>query len=167
MKDFKIANNLIIEDKRIHTICEIKPFDVALLSKEDRDMFYTKIRQAYDILPSRVQVIVVKEEAKVRDYTKHFESITSETNKDKDNLVLKYINELSALIEAGEVLIIKYYFIFSVDADTKNSKKFLDKYNQLADKVSRFTGVLAQAGIESRQMKDKELINFIKSQVRI
>lgn len=166
MKDFKISNNLIVEQKRMHAVCEVLPFDVALLSKEDRQMFYTKIRQAYDILPSRVQIIVVKEEAKVRDYTKHFESITAETNKAKDSLVLSYIHELSALIEAGEVLILKYYFIFSIGAETKDSRKFIERYNSLSDKVSRFTGVLAQAGVETRQLTGENLINFIKQQVR-
>lgn len=166
MKDFKIQDNLIVEKGRISAVFEVEPFDVALLSKEDRKMFYHKVRQAFNILPSQVQIISVKENAKISDYAKHFHSITKETEKGKETLTQNYINELSILIETGDVLILKYYFIFSVNANTRKSIKLIEGVKKLNDNVERFTGVLFQAGVTTRQLEENNLVKFIRSQMR-
>lgn len=166
MRDFKIQDNLVVEKGRILAICVVMPFDVALLSEDDRRLFYEKIRQAYNMLSTQIQIVAVKDRAKIKDYSSHFDSMSRQTNKSKDSLIHNYINELSVLIESGEVLILKYYFILSVNASTTSAFKYTEGFKKLDEYTKRFTGVLRQAGVETKQLEGKDLIQFFKSQVR-
>ncbi len=166
MKDFKIIDNLIISKDSISAIFEIEPFDIALLSEQDRATFYQKICQAINVIAGQVQILAIKEKAKICDYSQHLNYVLSKAESKKERLIKKYTKELTKIVKNGNILILKYYLIFSVANDISNSVHVIEGINKLENKIERFTDVLFQAGIEVSQLVDDYLIKFVKKQLR-
>lgn len=97
--NFTIADNLIMRDNSICGVYEIEPFDIALLNEQDREHFYSKLKQAIHVLPSQIQFFVKKDQAKAADYSAHFFSLYDSSSKKREPLINQYIEDLTKLVE--------------------------------------------------------------------
>lgn len=166
MRDFKIVDNLIFFKRRISAVFKVEPFDVALLSEQDRGVFYSKIRQALNVLSAKIQIIAIKERAKITDYSQHFNYILSKAEPTREKIIKEYVKELTELVENENILILKYYIVFSRNINTSKPTQVIEGIKKLEDVVKRFTSTLYQANVKTSQLADEHLINFVKKQLR-
>ena len=103
--DFSIQDNHIIRKQSIIRIYQIEPHDIALLNDQDREHFFTKLKQAIHVLPSQVQLIVKKDRAKSSDYSNHTFSLYNSSSTKREPLIRQYVSELTDLIDSNNFMI--------------------------------------------------------------
>lgn len=164
--DFSIQDNLILKDSSIVGMYEIEPFDVALLNEQDREHFFVKLKQAIHTLPSQVQLIVRKENAKSKDYSPHFFSLYDSANKKREPLISQYIEDLTNLVNANNFMITKHYAVFSVPCNTLKVNTLVQGVKKLNDLGMRFASALGAANITVRPLENVELKAFAQGTLR-
>ena len=164
--DFKIVDNYIFRKKRLITVYEVRPFDIALLNEEDREQFYLKIKTTLHTLPGKVQLIVRKEVAKSSDYQDHFFSLYKDAQPKREQLIENYVNDITSLLDSGRFQMVKYYAVFSTTLTSSKEEDFVKAGKQLYDMGVRFSSGLEVAQITIRQLKNEELVAYFQSQFR-
>lgn len=164
--DFIIQDNHIIRKQSIIRILEVEPHDIALLNEQDREHFFTKLKQTIHILPSQIQIIVKKERSTSKDYSKHIFSVYNTTIPGREPLINRYVKELTNLIDSNNFMITKHYISISVSAQTKNSKSKIEAFKKINDAELRLASALAQSNISTRSLDNDELIKFMKETLR-
>ncbi len=164
--DFSIQDNLIIRNNSIVRMYEIEPYDVALLNEQDREHFFVKLKQALHTLPSSVQFIVRKERATSKNYSPHFFSLYDGSNKKREPLIEKYIEDLTALIDSEPFVVTRHYGVFSVSCNTQKPHDKVAAIKKLDDIGLRFASALAVCNIGVRILENDELIQFAKTTLR-
>lgn len=164
--DFTIQDNLILRDNSIVGMYEVEPFDVALLNDQDREHFFVKLKQAIHTLPSQVQFIVRKEQAKSEDYSPHFFSLYDSSNKQREPLIAQYIEDLTNLVNANNFMITKHYAVFSVPCNTTKPHALVQGVKKLNDMGMRFASALSMANITIRPLENAELKVFAQGTLR-
>ncbi len=164
--NFSIQDNLIIRPQSVIRIFEIEPFDIALLNDQDREHFYAKLKQALHVLPAQVQFIVKKEKAASSNYSKHFFSLYKGSNKKRESLISKYIQDISKLVDSENFFITKYYGVLSISCNTDSFNEKVQGIKKLSDVSLRFAGALSICNINVRPLDNIELIQFAKETLR-
>ncbi|MGH7202965.1 MAG: hypothetical protein ACREHC_00805 [Candidatus Levyibacteriota bacterium] len=166
ISDFKIIDNYILRKKRLITVYEIRPYDIALLNEEDREQFYLKIKTTLHTLPGKVQLIVRKEVAKTSDYQDHFFSLYKDAQPKREQLIENYINDITKLLDLEKFQMVKYYAVFSTPLSSIKETDFVAACERLYDMGIRFSSGLEIAQITIRQLKKESLVTYFQSQFR-
>lgn len=164
--DFRIIDNYIERKKQLIAVYEIEPFDIALLNDEDRELFYQRIKLMLHTLPGKVQFIVRKETAKQTDYQKHFFSLYTNAEKNRERFISSYITDLTNLVGSEKFLMMKYYAVFSTSLSSKKEASLVSASKRLFDMGRRLSSSLAPAHIITRQLRKEELVAFCKKQLQ-
>ena len=164
--DFTIRDNLILRDNNIVGMYEVEPFDVALLNDQDREHFFVKLKQAIHTLPSQVQFIVRKEQAKSKDYSPHFFSLYDSSNNKREPLIAQYIEDLTNLVNANKFMITRHYAVFSIPCNTSKPHALVQGVKKLNDIGMRFASALSMANVNIRALDNAELKVFAQGTLR-
>ena len=164
--DFTIQDNLIVRGSSIIGMYEIEPFDVALLNDQDREHFFVKLKQAIHVLPSQVQFIVKKQQAKSSDYSPHYFSLYDGSNTKREPLIAQYIEDLTNLVTANNFMITKHYAVFSVPCNATKPHALVAGVKKLNDLGMRFASALSAANITVRPLENLELKQFAQGTLR-
>ncbi len=164
--DFSIQDGAIVRKGSLIKIYEIEPFDVALLNEQDRENFFIKLKQSIHILPSGVQLMVRKVEAKPKDYSKHYFSLYEGASKNQEMLIDRYIKDLSKLIENETFFITKHYAIFTIPCNTAKADDLVKSMKKLHDVAYRFASVLTGCNISIKSLENEELENYFRLTLR-
>ena len=164
--DFYIQDGYIIRNKNIIKICEIEPFDIALLNDQDRERFFVKLKQAIHSFPSEIQIIVTKRKARSADYSSHIFSLYKNSHTEKEMVIKQYAEELSEMVELNSFTITKHYAVLSVSCNTTNSFSKVEGLKKLEDISNRFISNLYMCGISTCSLEKNNLITFFKEQLR-
>lgn len=164
--DFNIKDNFVLRNNILIGIYEIEPFDVALLNDQDREHFFGKLKQALHVLPTQVQFIVKKQPAKSSDYSAHFFSIYEDSSKKTEELINKYTEDLTHLISEHEFMVTKHYAILSVSCNTSKPNTLVQGVKKLTDLGMRFASALNMSNIQTQQLTNDELKDFMKETLR-
>ncbi|GEM_PF-2514720 len=163
--DFTIQDNLILKKHRISKIFAIKPYDISALNSEERTSFFGSLQQALHILPQRLQIIVRKEVAKSEDFTDHLLHVYKslpKRNKQKEQMVANYQQDLLAFVESQNLLTVKQYGVFSVSADTNNVSQKVDAIGRLEDMYNRVSTALEGCHIKTKKLTNEELESYMR-----
>lgn len=164
--DFSVQDNLIVRNNALVRIYEVEPFDIALLNEQDREHFFIKLKQMIHILPSQVEFIVRKEQAKNEDYSQHFFSLYDQSNTQRESLIERYIQDLSNLVTKHSFMSTHHYAVFSVPCETKKPYEKVKAVKKLNDMGTRFASALFACNIGIRPLPTDELISFAQTTLR-
>jgi len=164
--DFTIQDNVILRKNSLIQILEVEPFDISLLNNQDREHFFLKLKQMLHVLPDQVQFIVRKEQAKSKDYSKHFFSLYENSNSKREPLISKYIENLTNLVARGHFTTTKHYAVFTVTCNPNKNNEKLKSMKKLHDMTIGFSSALFACNIPVRQLDQDELISFAKDTLR-
>lgn len=164
--DFRIVDRYIIRRKRMISVYEVRPFDIALLNDEDREQFYLKVKTMLHTLPGKVQFVVRKEIAKVADYHDHFFSIYKDSEKKRQELIENYVTDITNLLETERFQMVKYYAVFSTQLPTEKEDDFIAARKRLYDNEVRLASSLQVANIGIRHLANDELVRYMQTQIR-
>lgn len=164
--DFAVQDNLIIRKNSIIGILSVEPFDIALLNDQDRENFFIKLKQMIHVLPSQVQFIVHKEKTTIKDYSQHFFSLYNNSDSKREGLINSYIKDLSHLIQINEFMTTRHYAVFSIPCNPSKAIDRVKAINKLNDTEMSFSGALSACNIQTRELTNKELINFSEFTLR-
>lgn len=164
--DFHIQDNLIIRKNGIIRIYEVEPFDIALLNDQDRENFFVKLKQMIHVLPSQVQFIVRKGKTTTKDYSKHFFSLYSQSDRKREPVINQYIKDLSSLISAREFMTTRHFAVFSVSGNTVKTNDRVKAIRKLNDMGMSFAAALSACAINIRPLVNDELIKFCEETLR-
>lgn len=163
--DFTVTGDYINRKKKLIAVFRIEPFDIALLNDEDREQFYHHIKMMLHTLPAKMQLIVRKEKANPLDYQKHFFSVYKQADKDKEDLIDEYIDDLTDLIDSEQFFVMKYYAVFSTTLQSEKETHFFEATKRLSDISTRFSSSLTAANVTTAQLQHEALVSFCKSQL--
>lgn len=169
MKTFKITDGLIVNDTFISAIYEVDSADITIMSEEQKDIFFGKLKEALHVLNGRIQIITDNAKASVSDFVDHFDYNLKQAScisPELEKQAKTYNQELAIEIQRGRTIVTKYYIVFRQNTDTKNSKRFKRSHEKLNDDIIAFTRGLRLAGIDVNQLVDDELISFLKRKLR-
>lgn len=164
--DFNIKDNFVLRSNNLISIYEIEPFDVALLNDQDREHFFIKLKQAIHVFPNQIQFIVKKAKAKSSDYSKHFFSLYEDSSRKTEELINEYTEDLTNLISEHEFMITKHYAVLSVSCNTSKPNTLVQGVKRLTDLGMRFASALNMGNIQTRQLTNEELKEFMKETLR-
>lgn len=164
--DFSLQDNLIIKKNSMIRMYEVEPYDIALLNDQDREHFFIKLKNVIHMLPAQVQFIVRKEKANITDYSKHFFTLYDQSNTERETLIDRYIQDMSALIAQNTFTITRHYAVFSVSCDTAKPYEKVKAIKKLNDMVARFSSSLVACNITVRSLDTNELISFAQTTLR-
>lgn len=164
--DFNIKDNFVLRQNNLISIHEIEPFDVALLNDQDREHFFIKLKQAIHVFPNQIQFIVKKAKAKSSDYSSHFFSLYEDSSRKTEELVNKYTEDLTNLINEHEFMLTKHYAVLSVTCNTLKPNTLVQGVKKLSDLSMRFSSALNVSHIQTRQLENDELKEFMKETLR-
>lgn len=164
--DFIIQDNMIVRPKNLIRVFEVDPYDISLLNDQDREHFFIKLKQLIHILPSQVQFIVEKEQATIKDYSKHIFSLYSESSKKTEPLIETYTQDLNNLVRTNEFNTLCYFAVFSISADTSKTNSKLNGINKLNDATLRFASIANSCQMTVRPLTNDELVTYMKQQLR-
>lgn len=164
--DFAVVGSYIKHKKQLIAVYEIQPYDIALLNEEDREQFYHQIKMMLHTLPRKLQLVVRKEIAKIKDYQKHFFSIYKQAHKKREQLIFNYIEDISHLVETERFQIMKYYAVFSSPLHPSSKDAFEKAAKDLHDQGMRFSVALNATNIHVQQLQNDELVAYCKSQLQ-
>jgi hypothetical protein len=164
--DFIIQDNLIVRNGSIVKMLAIEPFDVALLNEQDRENFFIRLKQAINILPTPVQLIVRKEKAEIKDYSKHFFSLYGGAKLNREALITHYINDLSKFISTDALFITRHYAVLSMSCNVSKISEFTVAIKKLNDLSLSFAGALSACNITVKPLANQELIRVMISTLR-
>lgn len=164
--DFTIQDGHIYRKNNITRMYEIEPYDIALLNDQDREHFFSKLKQVIQILPIRIQFIVRKERSNLKDYSRHFFSLYKSSNLRTESHIKKYAQDLCNLIEEESVFITRHYAILSVPCRLSNIQHRVEAINKLNDVGLRFAAGLHQSNISVRPLENDELVSFVQATLR-
>lgn len=160
--DFTIQDKVIIRKNSLIQLLAIEPFDISLLNDQDREHFFLKLKQMLHVLPDQVQFIVRKEQAKAKDYSKHFFSLYQNSNTKREPLISEYIENLSELVQGAKFTATKHYAVFTVSCNPHKTQEKLQAMKKLHDMTLRFSSALFACNIPVRQLEEDELVSFAK-----
>lgn len=164
--DFSIQDNVILRKNSIIKICEITPFDIALLNDQDREHFFVKVKQLIHVLPFQVQLIVKKEKVKPADLSKHFFTLYDQANRKREPLIEKYVSDMSELVTAHEFLSTHHYAILSVSCNTRKPQEKINRLKKLNDMYLHMASGLSACQIDIRLLQNDELTTIARSTLR-
>lgn len=164
--NFSIKDNLLMRDNSITGVYEIEPFDIALLNDQDREHFYAKLKQAIHTLPSQIQFIVKKDQAKASDYSPHFFSLYESSSKKREPLINQYIEELTALVDDNHFMMTRHYAVLSTPCNPNKPNNLVQGVKKLNDLGMRFAQSLAVSNISVRTLENEELKHFMRETLR-
>ena len=164
--DFTIQDNMIVRPKSLIRIFEVEPYDISLLNDQDREHFFIKLKQLIHVLPSQAQFIVKKEQASIKDYSKHIFSLYSESSKKTEPLIEAYTHDLNNLVMTNEFNTLRYFAVFSVSADTSKTNSKLHGINKLNDATLRFASITSSCQMDIRPLTNDELVIYMKHTLR-
>lgn len=164
--DFRIQDSTVVRGKSIIRVYEIEPFDIALLDSQEQENFYQNLKQVIHVLPSQIQLIVRRQQAKPADYAKHFFSLYADSDKKREDFINKYIEGFTWMVEHGHFLVVRYYAVLSTYADTRKVTEFVKANGKLDEIEQRLLSSLSVCGIKANQLGNKELITFYQSILR-
>jgi hypothetical protein len=164
--DFEIQDNLIMRKNAIMKVYAVEPFDIALLNDQDREHFFSKLKQMIHVLPSQVQFIVRKEKASVEDYSKHFFSLYNSANTKREKLINHYIDDLSSLVTKHPFVMMHHYAVFSVPCDTKRPQEKVKAIKKVSDLGIRFASSLSACNIAVTPLVDAQLLHIAQTTLR-
>ena len=159
-RDFTIQDDLIIRNKSISKIFEIKPFDISAINVLDRQNFFSNVKMALHTLPYQLQIIIRKEIATVNDFTDHFMYLYKSVRKGdkrRETMIANYQKDLTEFIQNEQVLTIKQYGVFSTKVDTVNPKEKVQAIGKLTDMYIRLKTSLEPCKIQTRQLTNTEI----------
>jgi hypothetical protein len=167
--DFAIQDNLIVKKHRISEVFAIKPYDISALNSEERNGFFAGLQQVLHILPQRLQIIVRKEVAKPEDFTDHLLHVYKSLpkgNKQKEQMVANYQQDLLSFVQSQNLLTVKQYGVLSVNADTNNVSEKVDAVGRLGDMYARVSSALEGCHIKTKQLTSEELEQYMRRLLR-
>lgn len=164
--NFEIQDDLIVRKDSLIRVYEIEPYDIALLNEQDRAHFFIKLKQAINTIPSQIQVIVKKDRALSSDYSQHIFSLYDSSATEREDLIQKYIEDLTSLIENNKFTITRCYAVISVPCQTKNLHSKESAIKKLNDIGGSFSAHLSNCNITTKSLTTDQLINFSKGQLR-
>lgn len=163
--NFTIQDNFVLRQNNLISIHEIEPFDVALLNDQDREHFFIKLKQAIHVF-SQVQFITKKARAKSDDYSSHFFSLYEDSSKKTEELINKYTEDLTNLINDHEFMTTKHYAVLSVTCNTLKPNTLVQGVKKLTDLSLRFASALNVSNVQVRQLESNELKMFVQETLR-
>lgn len=164
--NFQIQDDLIVRKDSLVRVYEIEPYDIALLNEQDRSHFFIKLKQAINTIPDQIQIIVKKDRALSSDYSQHVFSLYDSSASERENLIQKYIEELTRLIDNNKFTITRCYAVISVACQTKNLHSKESAIRKLNDIGTNFSAHLSNCNITTKSLTNEKLINFLKGQLR-
>ncbi len=164
--NFSIKDNLLMRDNNIIGVYEIEPFDVALLNDQDREHFYVKLKQAIHVLPSQIQFIVKKDQAKASDYSPHFFSLYESSSKKREPLINQYIEDLTKLIDENHFMMTRHFAVLSTSCNPNKPNNLVQGVKKLNDVGMRFAQSLTLCNISVRTLENDELKLFLRETLR-
>lgn len=164
--DFVIQDNHLIRKHSVVRIFEVQPHDIALLNDQDREHFFTKLKQVIHTLPAPIQIIVRKEPATLEDYSPHIFSLYKTSKTSTESILKSYTEDLTALIESNNFMITRYYLILSVSAQTSNPYKKLEAIKKLHDYGTRIASALNFCHVHMQPLDNARLVTLSKQILR-
>ncbi len=164
--DFTIQDNHIFRNNTVIKMYEVEPYDIALLNEQDREHFFVKLKQMIHTLPSQVQFIVKKEQMRLSDISKHIFSLYEQSNRKREAIIDRYVDDLSSLIKTSQFMTIRYYAVFSAPCDPSNSSDKIKAINSLNDMGSRFAASMAACDISVLPLENNQLIDYMQQTLR-
>ncbi len=162
--DLYIQDDRIIRRKSVNQLFEITPYDISAINNNEREQFFTNLKQALHMLPSQLQVLVQKEVAKPKDFTDHFLSIYKTVKKGdtvRENLINQYQNDFEDFITSQQILTIKQYGVLSASADTTNPKAKIIAIGKTTDMFERLKSALETCKVTIKQLSQHEISALI------
>lgn len=164
--DFTIQDNLIVRSGSLTKLLEVEPFDVALLNEQDRENFFLKLKQAIHTLPAQVQIMVRKERATTKDYSKHFFSLYDGAARNREHLINSYVTDLSKLLETETLFVTRHYAVFTVPCNTGKVSDMTEGVKKINDLALSFAGALSACNIAVTSLQNEELVHFMTKTLR-
>ena len=164
--DFSIQDDLLIRKDHLIKIYEVEPFDIALLNEQDRAHFFAKLKQAMHTLPSQIQIIVKKNQATTKDYSRHIFSLYETATEEKEPLIKRYVDELVSLVEHNRFTITRCYAVLSVPCQPKNIKSKESAIKKLDDIGNSFSSHLVQCNIQISPLSKDQITDLTKELLR-
>lgn len=164
--DFTIKDNLIMRDNSIIGVYEIEPYDVALLNDQDREHFFVKLKQAIHVLPTQIQFIVRKDQAKASDYSPHFFSLYESSSKKREPLINQYIENLTSLIDENHFMMTRHFAVISTSCNPLKPHNLVQGVKKLNDLGMSFAQSLALCNISVRSLENEGLKEFVRKELR-
>lgn len=164
--DFIIKDNLIMRDNSIIGIYEIEPYDVALLNDQDREHFFVKLKQAIHVLPSQIQFIVRKDQAKAPDFSSHFFSLYESSSEKREPLINQYIVDLTSLINENHFMMTRHFAVISTPCNPLKPHNLVQGVKKLNDLGMSFAQSLVLCNISVRSLENEELKEFVRKELR-
>lgn len=163
---FHIQDSAIFRANNLIRIYQIEPRDVALLSDQDKAVFYERLRTMLHMLPVKTQFIVRREIASSPDFSTHFYAMFKSSNSEREDLIHGYIEGLKQFIDDHNFLISKHYAVFSIECGTKNPTVVVKGMQRLNDIGTRFLRGLNENQISARLLNNNEIISFMQKYYR-
>ncbi len=173
--DFDLVDNMLIFKDKIVAVFKLEPIDLMLLSEQDQNIFIKDIQAFLNSQRGiHTQIIMRNRGAEQNDYLAHFDNIANqevnlnsvELTKFRDDKLGQYIEDMHKLLDKNIIPIRDFYFLMEQKGDTSNSKSTIEIIESLEMFSNRLCNLLAQAKIESKQVKDVELDLFLKEFIR-
>ncbi len=167
--NFSIQDNLIFRKHSIPFVFRFTPHEISGLAETKKQLFFSQVRSSLNMLTTQLQIIVRKEFVTKADLTDHFLFLGGNITKGdirREAMLKDYRQDLIEFIENNNLLMWKFYGVFSVPTNTNDPQDKVKGIGRLHDLYKRYLVSIRDSKVKAKQLTNDELIELAQKTLR-